>query len=79
MRVPDRVQTHPNATVATLTGSLTVVLVWVVGAAGLVVPAEVASAATTLIAAGILAFGRRRPEPSPRGPATTTSLAAIGE
>jgi hypothetical protein len=75
MRVPDTVQTNPNATVATLAGALTVILVWAVGVAGLSVPAEVASAATTIIAAGLLAFGKRRPQ-APSRPADAAPLPA---
>jgi hypothetical protein len=50
---------HPNASVAALAGALTVVAVWIAKSFGLDVPAEVASALTTIIAAGILFAGRR--------------------
>jgi hypothetical protein len=52
---------HPNATTAALAGSITVILIWIVGVAGLAVPAEVGSAFTTIVAAIILGLGRRRP------------------
>jgi hypothetical protein len=63
MRATELVQSNPNATVATLAGALTVILVWIIGTAGFAVPAEVGSAFTTLIAGTLLALGRptRRP------------------
>jgi len=75
MKVPNTVHTNPNATVATLAGALTVILVWAVGVAGLTIPAEVASAATTIIAAGLLALGKRRPQ-QPLPPADAAPLPA---
>jgi len=50
---------NPNASVTALGGSVTILLVWGAGAAGLSVPAEVASAFTTLVAAVVLWIGRR--------------------
>ena len=61
MYLPNAVQQNPNATVATLAGSLTIILVWIVAAAGVEMPAEVASAFTTVIAAVLLLVGRKRP------------------
>jgi hypothetical protein len=61
MQLPNAVQQNPNATMATLAGSLTIILVWIVTAAGMEVPAEVASALTTVIAALLLLVGRKRP------------------
>jgi hypothetical protein len=54
-----RVSNNPNASVTAIAGSVTIMLVWVSGAAGLNVPAEVASAFTTIVAAVILWVGRR--------------------
>jgi high-affinity Fe2+/Pb2+ permease len=53
------VSNNPNASVTALAGAVTILLVWIVSAAGLNVPAEVASAFTTLVAAFILWVGRR--------------------
>jgi hypothetical protein len=75
MHVPNAVQSNPNATMATLAGSMTVILVWIVGVAGLAVPAEVASAATTIIAAVLLAVGKHRPEPPVRPAGATPATA----
>jgi hypothetical protein len=75
MQVPNVVQTNPNATMATLAGSMTVILVWIVGVAGLAVPAEVASALTTIIAAVLLAVGKRPPKSQAR-PVGATPAAA---
>ena len=48
---------------ASVTGSLTVVLVYVLSELGVILPPEVASAVTTLVAAaGALFFGRRQAE-----------------
>jgi threonine/homoserine/homoserine lactone efflux protein len=66
------VSNNPNASVTAVAGAVTIVLIWVVGIAGLAVPAEVASAFTTVVAAVILWVGRRErraanaavPEPS---------------
>lgn len=52
---------HPNASVAGGAGAFTVVVVYVATQFGLDVPAEVASAFTTLVAAAVLYLGRRRP------------------
>jgi hypothetical protein len=66
MRAAEVVQNNPNATIATLAGALTVIVVWIIGVAGFAVPAEVGSAFTTLIAGMLLALGRpsRRPAPA---------------
>ncbi|MGH3029245.1 MAG: hypothetical protein ACRDNE_00485 [Gaiellaceae bacterium] len=61
MQLPTAVQQNPNATMATLAGSLTIILVWIVASAGIEMPAEVASAFTTVIAALLLVVGRKRP------------------
>jgi threonine/homoserine/homoserine lactone efflux protein len=53
------VSSNPNASVTAVAGAVTIVLIWVVGIAGLAVPAEVASAFTTVVAAVILWIGRR--------------------
>lgn len=49
-------QTHPNASAATLAGSVTVLAVYVAGVFGLSIPVEVGSAFTTIIAAVTLAL-----------------------
>jgi hypothetical protein len=69
---------HPNATITALAGAITVILIWIVGVAGLAVPAEVGSAFTTIVAAVILALGRRRPsvgaiDGTPAEPVTVSS------
>ena len=66
---------------ATLAGSMTVILVWIVGVAGLAVPAEVASAGTTIIAAALLAIGKAQPiAPSPLpAPPVAPSPAPVAE
>jgi threonine/homoserine/homoserine lactone efflux protein len=53
------VSNNPNASVTAVAGAVTIVLIWVAGIAGLAVPAEVASAFTTVVAAVILWVGRR--------------------
>jgi threonine/homoserine/homoserine lactone efflux protein len=53
------VSNNPNASVAAVAGAGTVVLVWLLGMAGLAVPAEVASAFTAIGAAVILWIGRQ--------------------
>jgi threonine/homoserine/homoserine lactone efflux protein len=53
------VSNNPNASVTAVAGAVTIMLIWVVGIAGLAVPAEVASAFTTVAAAAILWVGRR--------------------
>ncbi|HYY74899.1 MAG TPA: hypothetical protein VE644_01095 [Gaiellaceae bacterium] len=73
MQLPTAVQQNPNAIVATLAGSLTIILVWIVSAAGVEMPAEVASAFTTAIAALLLLVGRKRPSTAA---APTVSAAA---
>jgi hypothetical protein len=56
MKTPTSIPTSINqhASVTALAGAVTVVLIWAVGFAGLPVPAEVASAFTTIVAAMIL-------------------------
>jgi len=56
------VSNNPNASVAAVAGAVTIVLIWIAGIAGLAVPAEVASAFTTVVAAIILWVGRRERE-----------------
>jgi hypothetical protein len=53
------VSSNPNASVTAFGGAITILLVWGAGAAGLSVPAEVASAFTTVVAAIVLWIGRR--------------------
>jgi threonine/homoserine/homoserine lactone efflux protein len=53
------VSNNPNASVTAVAGAVTIVLIWVAGIAGLALPAEVASAFTTVVAAIILWIGRR--------------------
>ena len=53
------VSNNPNASVTAVAGAVTIVLIWVAGIAGLAVPAEVASAFTTVVAGVILWVGRR--------------------
>jgi len=52
------VTSNPNASVTAFAGAVTILLVWGAGAVGLAVPAEVASAFTTIVAAIILWVGR---------------------
>ena len=52
------VSSNPNASVTAFAGAVTILLVWGATAAGLAVPAEVASAFTTVVAAMILWIGR---------------------
>jgi hypothetical protein len=52
------VSNNPNASVTAFAGALTILVVWGVGTAGLTMPAEVASAFTTIVAAIILWIGR---------------------
>ena len=52
---------HPNAAAGLVAGALTVIAVWIAGIAGLEVPAEVASAFTTLVTGAILFAGKRLP------------------
>ena len=52
------VSSNPNATVTAFAGAVTILLVWGAGIAGLPIPAEVASAFTTVVAAVILFIGR---------------------
>lgn len=51
---------HPNAAVTGIAGSATIVVMFALDALGVDVPAEVASAVTTLIAAAVLYVGRRK-------------------
>jgi hypothetical protein len=64
---------NPNATVTALAGSTSVLFVWIAQMAGLGVPPEVASAATTLFAGLILWIGRPRRLGSP-GLTTSSSI-----
>jgi hypothetical protein len=59
MQIPNAVTSNPNASVTAVAGAVTVVLVWMVGVAGLMVPAEVGSALTTVVAGVILWIGPR--------------------
>jgi hypothetical protein len=52
MKTPSTINQH--ASITALAGAVTVVLIWAGGYAGLSVPAEVASAFTTIVAAVIL-------------------------
>jgi Flp pilus assembly protein TadB len=66
------ISNNPNASVTALAGAITIVVVWVVAALGVAVPAEVGSAFTTIVAACILWVGRRerREQNLPAQPAT---------
>ena len=71
------VSSNPNASVTAFAGALTILIVWGVGVAGLTMPAEVASAFTTIVAALILWVGRierglLRKAASAPAPAATT-------
>jgi len=68
------VSNNPNASITALAGAVTILLVWVAGVAGLNVPAEVASAFTTLVAGLILWVGRR--EQKAKAPAASASQAS---
>jgi high-affinity Fe2+/Pb2+ permease len=68
------VSSNPNASVTAFAGAFTILLVWGAGVAGLPVPAEVASAFTTFVAAIILWIGRR--ERQARVSATAPSASA---
>jgi hypothetical protein len=57
--VQSPVSSNPNASITAIAGAVTILLIWVAGVAGLSVPAEVASAFTTIVAAVILWIGRR--------------------
>jgi hypothetical protein len=57
-RTMNAVSSNPNASVTAFAGAVTIVAVWCAGAAGLAIPAEVASAFTTIVAAVILWIGR---------------------
>ena len=61
MQVPNAVSSNPNASVAALAGSVTILVVWIVGVAGLAVPGEVGSALTTVVAGLILWVGPPMP------------------
>jgi hypothetical protein len=50
---------NPNAAVAGFAGAITIVLVFVIGALNVDIPAEVASAITTLVTAAVLYVGRK--------------------
>lgn len=73
MQLPNAVHQNPNATMATFAGSLTIILVWIVSAAGIEMPAEVASAFTTVIAALLLLVGRKRPTMAESPPARASA------
>ena len=65
------VSSNPNASVTAVAGAVTILVIWVGKVAGLAVPAEVGSAFTTVVAAGILWFGRREREHDAEERATT--------
>jgi hypothetical protein len=68
------VSSNPNASVTAFAGAITILVVWGAKYAGVAVPAEVASAFTTVVAAVILFVGRierARPTPSRRAPTAT--------
>jgi hypothetical protein len=70
------VSNNPNASVTAFAGAITILVVWGAKVAGVAVPAEVASAFTTVVAAVILFIGRierARPTPATRASATTSS------
>jgi hypothetical protein len=57
MQVRNAVSDNPNASVTALSGAVTILVVWIVGVAGLSVPAEVGSGLTTVVAGVILWLG----------------------
>ncbi|TMK69984.1 MAG: hypothetical protein E6G50_10435 [Actinobacteria bacterium] len=70
------VSNNPNASVTAFAGAITILVVWGAKAAGVAIPAEVASAFTTVAAAVILFIGRierARPTPAGRASSPTTS------
>ena len=69
------VSNNPNASVTAFAGAVTILLVWGAGMAGLPVPAEVASAFTTVAAAIILWIGRleRQARVSPAAPSASAA------
>jgi Flp pilus assembly protein TadB len=67
------VSSNPNASVTAFAGALTILLVWAVGVAGLTMPAEVASAFTTIVAAIILWVGRIERARFTRGEGTSSA------
>lgn len=71
MQVQRVVSHNPNASVTALAGAIMVVIIWVVGVAGVDVPAEVASAFTTIVAAVILGIDRRGRRAEANAPART--------
>jgi hypothetical protein len=79
MQVPNAVSSNPNASVTALAGAVTILFVWIVGVAGLSVPAEVGSALTTIVAGVILWLGPpgRRDQPNPLTPGVAP--ASVGE
>jgi len=79
MQVPNAVINNPNASVTAVAGAVTVLLVWIVGVAGLSMPAEVGSALTTVIAGLILWVGPRQTknQMDPTATATTAALVEI--
>jgi hypothetical protein len=68
------VSNNPNASVTAFAGAITILVVWGAKYAGVAIPAEVASAFTTVVAAVILFIGRiERTRPTPAGPASATT------
>lgn len=51
---------HPNASAAGISGAVVTIGVWAATSLGVEVPPEVAAAVTTVVAALVLAVGRRR-------------------
>ena len=63
---------NPNATVAAAAGAVTVIAVWLVGVLSSVdIPAEVSSAFTTVLVAGMLYLGKNRATGKGKGGGTS--------
>ena len=77
MQVPNALTSNPNASVTALAGAITILVVWIVGVAGLSVPAEVGSALTTVVAGVILWVGpvTRGNQPNPLTPGVAPASA----
>jgi Ca2+/Na+ antiporter len=78
MQAPNAVTNNPNASVTAVAGAVTVLLVWIIGVAGLSMPAEVGSALTTVVAGVILWVGPRQTK-NQMDPTTTATTAALVE
>lgn len=54
------VTSHPNAEISVYTGALSVLVLYLVGFAGIEPPAEVGAALTTVLTGLVLLLGKRR-------------------